>query len=68
MNNSIVDKCVGCDYVSDSVCKIWVCPTAKWRLGDCSNATHVDKGIKKVVDEKVRLGQQKQKKIKVKGK
>ena len=63
MNNNIVDKCEGCTYIQDDKCSIWVCPTAKWKMGICPSATHVDRGLKKV-DERVRIGQQKGKRKK----
>jgi hypothetical protein len=63
MNNKIVDKCEGCSHIQEDNCKIWNCPAAKWKLGICPSATHVDRGLKKV-EEKVRIGQQKSKKKK----
>ena len=64
MNNTTIDKCVGCDHIQDDKCGIWVCPAAKWKLGICPSATHIDRGIKKVDDGKVRIGQQKGKRKK----
>ena len=64
MNNNILFKCEGCSHIQDDKCEIWVCPTAKWKLGICPNATHIDRGLKKVDDGKVRIGQQKQKRKK----
>lgn len=64
MNNNVIDKCVGCSLIQEDKCKIWVCPTAKWKLGTCPSAIHVDRGLKKVDDGKVRVGQQKGKRKK----
>ena len=64
MNSNILFKCGGCAHIQDHTCDIWVCPTAKWKMGICPSATHVDRGLKKVDDGKVRLGQQKQKRKK----
>ena len=63
MNHNILFKCEGCSHIQDHVCDIWVCPTAKWKLGTCPSATHIDRGLKRV-DERVRIGQQKGKKKK----
>lgn len=57
----IVKQCNGCDNIEGDVCRIWVSPAAKWRLGVCPSATHVKTEIKGT-EEKVRVGQQKQKK------
>lgn len=43
-------------------CKAYAFPTAKWRNGICNLADHLE--IKAVNKEKVRVGQQKQKKNK----
>jgi hypothetical protein len=57
----VVEQCTGCENIEGDVCRIWASPVAKWRLGVCSSATHVKPEIKGP-DEKVRVGQQKQKK------
>jgi hypothetical protein len=57
----IVKQCIGCDNIEGDVCRIWASPAAKWRLGACSSATHIKPEIKGP-EEKVRVGQQKQKK------
>ncbi len=57
----IVDKCAGCSHIDGQFCSIWVSPTAKWRLGNCPSATHIKLGIHEP-EQKVRVGQQKQKK------
>ncbi|UQZ87981.1 hypothetical protein C4J81_01610 [Deltaproteobacteria bacterium Smac51] len=59
----IVEKCSGCDRVASEgdtqTCTAFAFPDSKWRLGNCSMATHIKvEGGK----EKVRVGQQKQKK------
>jgi hypothetical protein len=61
VNGAIVEQCEGCGFVEDEHCRIWVSPKTKWRMGPCTNATHIIKD-KKVVDERVRVGQQKSKK------
>lgn len=45
--------------MQEDKCDIWICPTAKWKLGVCPSASHVDRGVQKVVNEKVRVGQPK---------
>jgi hypothetical protein len=57
----IVKQCTGCENIEGNECRIWASPAAKWRLGVCPSATHVKPEIKGA-DEKVRVGQQKQKK------
>jgi hypothetical protein len=57
----IVPECEGCDNVEDNKCKIWTTPAAKWRIGKCPSATHI-KIETKTAEQKVRVGQQKQKK------
>ncbi len=57
----IVDKCVGCENIEDDKCRIWASPAAKWRIGVCPSATHVKAAVKET-EQKVRVGQQKQKK------
>lgn len=59
----VVNQCVGCDNIEEEVCRIWVSPEAKWRLGACPSATHI-KVQTKETEQKVRVGQQKQKKKK----
>ena len=58
----IVDECKGCEkaVVEINMCSAYVNPGSKWRLGNCPLATHiviVDKST-----QKIRAGQQKQKK------
>ncbi len=62
----IVEKCVGCDRIlkaegDGQLCKAFANPEAKWRLGNCSMATHIKAEVAKGA-EKTRVGQQKQKK------
>jgi hypothetical protein len=58
----IVDKCTGCENVEEDKCRIWAAPAAKWRLGICPSATHVKLEGGPTSVQKVRVGQQKQKK------
>lgn len=48
--------------LGDNVCIAYAFPTAKWRLGDCPLADDLLKKHEDVEEEKVRVGQQKQKK------
>ena len=57
----IVKECAGCDNIEGEYCRIWASPNAKWRMGRCPSATHVKVDIAKE-EQKVRVGQQKQKK------
>ena len=59
----IVEQCKGCANIEDEHCRIWVAPAAKWRFGACPSATHVAVEVK-TKEQKVRVGQQKQKKAK----
>ena len=58
----IVPACLGCgNILPGSKCAIWVSPSAKMRRGNCGTATHIKReGVKTV--ERIRIGQQKQKK------
>ncbi len=60
VKNPIVDKCAGCENIEGEFCRIWAVPAAKWRMGVCPSATHAKLEIKER-EEKVRVGQQKQK-------
>ena len=56
--------CEGCEKVvpdDKSRCTAYEFPEMKWRLGICPLATHV-KAVVKAPKEKIRAGQQKQKK------
>jgi uncharacterized protein DUF6811 len=57
----IVDQCLGCASIESEFCKIWVSPATKWRMGTCPSATHIKADIT-APEQKVRVGQQKQKK------
>jgi hypothetical protein len=58
----IVEKCIGCDKIIEGdKCQIWAAPAAKWRLGVCHSASHQKAQIA-TKEQKVRVGQQKQKK------
>lgn len=44
----IVEKCKECKNVSSGfdefdVCRIFLIPSSKWRIGNCPMATHVEK-------------------------
>jgi|TergutMp193P3_1026864.scaffolds.fasta_scaffold22672_2 hypothetical protein len=60
----VVEQCLGCDRIlketDDQRCSAFAFPDAKWRLGPCSMATHIKAETAKGA-EKVRVGQQKQK-------
>jgi len=60
----VVEKCMGCDRIASengtSLCAAFAFPETKWRLGDCSMATHIK--VETKGGDKVRVGQQKQKK------
>ncbi|MGC8492307.1 MAG: PxxKW family cysteine-rich protein [Syntrophobacteraceae bacterium] len=57
----IVRQCRGCAKIDGDFCSVWVSPATKWRLGTCPTATHVKVEFQEQV-QKVRVGQQKQKK------
>lgn len=67
MGGKCVVQCEGCDHNKEGVCKIFISPEAKFRVGrgiSCGSATHI--GVRLVMEnEKVRVGQQKQKSVKV---
>lgn len=56
----VVEQCEGCGNIEGAECKSYLIPEAKWRMGDCPRATHLQTGEKG--KKKVRVGQQKQKK------
>ncbi|MDR0356057.1 MAG: PxxKW family cysteine-rich protein [Deltaproteobacteria bacterium] len=62
---AIIEKCEGCDRVQtfgeQKFCNCSPDPSIRWRLGNCSLATHI-KVESKQDSSKVRVGQQKQKK------
>lgn len=51
-----------CALVNGETCKVYAYPEAKWRLGDCVMATHIETEAEKIQSAKKRVGQQKQKK------
>ncbi|MDR1037153.1 MAG: PxxKW family cysteine-rich protein [Deltaproteobacteria bacterium] len=61
---TLFEKCEGCDRTltveGAKYCAIFPDPMVKWRLGNCSMATHIKVESKDA--SKVRVGQQKQKK------
>ncbi|MDR2350449.1 MAG: PxxKW family cysteine-rich protein [Deltaproteobacteria bacterium] len=61
---AIAEKCVGCDRIKTvgerQLCSAFPVPSVKWRLGNCNMATHIKTETR--TTEKVRVGQQKQKK------
>ncbi len=57
----IVDQCIGCNKIDGDFCTIWISPATKWRLGTCPTATHFKVDVHEQ-EQKVRVGQQKQKK------
>jgi hypothetical protein len=60
----IVEKCEGCDRAASEgeakFCGAFAFPESKWRTGNCSMATHIK--VESAKGDKVRVGQQKQKK------
>lgn len=67
IRQEVVEQCRGCgnyegtDGLTPEVCKTWVSPKTKWRMGTCPSATHVKMEFKSN-EPKVRVGQQKQRK------
>jgi hypothetical protein len=63
--HAVIDKCEGCDRVKTfgdlRFCQAFPEPSVRWRLGNCSMATHIKKETASAAS-KVRVGQQKQKK------
>ncbi|MDR1487695.1 MAG: PxxKW family cysteine-rich protein [Deltaproteobacteria bacterium] len=63
---SIAEKCEGCERVMShnetKYCLAFPDPSVRWRLGNCSMATHIKAASAKAEASKVRVGQQKQKK------
>ena len=61
----VVEQCAGCERIlkeaAGQKCSAFAFPDAKWRQGPCSMATHIKVETSKTA-EKVRVGQQKQKK------
>jgi hypothetical protein len=63
--HAVIDKCEGCERVKafdgQKYCAAFPQPAARWRIGNCSMATHIKKEAPAAAS-KVRVGQQKQKK------
>ncbi len=59
----VVEQCSGCDRILSeaNTCSAFAFPDTNWRLGACSMATHIKSESAKAA-EKIRVGQQKQKK------
>ena len=64
----VIDKCMqgedgqSCKRIENGYCKVYIFPEAKWRVGNCPMATHLEKSELSKKDQiKVRVGQQKQK-------
>jgi len=61
----IVEKCVGCNKTKDNYCISYPKPSFMWKVSQvCPMASHVMYQSPKVLAEKLRVGQQKQKKTK----
>lgn len=71
MRTPIVEQCIGCDKIdikegiepsSQDFCTSYINPASIWSRGDCPLASHLE--VEDKPKEKVRVGQQKQIKIK----
>lgn len=62
-HNEIVKECVGCGHIYDNCCRIYLDPSAKWRSSPCPMCTTLVRGKDTSTQQKQRVGQQKQKKI-----
>lgn len=60
----VIDKCVGCNRIDPmhNVCLTYPKPVNMWRVQTCVLASHIVREKRK--EDKVRVGQQKQKKKK----
>ncbi len=56
----ITEQCQGCARIEGEYCQTYPRPSACWRTCKCPMATHIKREDKSA--EKVRVGQQKQKK------
>lgn len=61
----VIEACKGCNRIDGELCSTYLFPDKRWRLGDCGLATHVVE-IAGEQKEKVRVGQQKTKKFRLK--
>ena len=59
----IVDQCKGCEKIENGYCKVYISPTAKWSNGKVCPIASIAK--EEAEHNKVRIGQQKQKKNKI---
>jgi hypothetical protein len=50
--HTVIEACDGCQRVkafpTGNYCLVFPDPTAKWRLGKCSMATHIQSDVKKI--------------------
>jgi len=65
----IIDQCKkfgeadeSCSRIDGNLCSATFSPSARWKLGPCNLATHVISRIGEQSQQKIRIGQQKQKK------
>ncbi len=50
----IIEKCEGCNNVVDgNTCKVYVNPAFMWKEDDCLMATHIQRAIVSVGEQKV---------------
>jgi|WetSurMetagenome_2_1015567.scaffolds.fasta_scaffold10490_10 hypothetical protein len=62
LNGDVIYQCEGCGHNDSGQCNVWLCPEAKFHgQADCGISTHITK-MAKIQEEKMRVGQQKQKK------
>jgi len=63
MRTPVIEKCDGCDKIEDvkgkRLCKTYIFPDKKWKLGNCPVATHISTIIQEEQQGKKRIGQQK---------
>jgi len=67
LDRKCVSECIGCDHNHNDLCAKFLCPSTKIRVGkgDCGMATHMSR-TRVQPEGKVRIGQQKQKRNKLK--
>lgn len=61
MRSPVVEQCEGCNHVVEKLCDAYLEPSKKWLTGNCPLASHIVARVESQ-SEKVRVGQQKQKK------
>lgn len=50
LRKETIEKCHGCTKADGKFCSVYNNPTIKWKLGNCSTATHLKKEpIKKMI-------------------